>query len=273
MAALRKLIPLFLFLILPGGCSTAFTQMESISRYTNIAVYRLNRDEYPSSSDLKEELPPMKEFPLLSQDNIRGLLEVFVYKQENIWGISEQKVFYPEELDRIVPVIHRAIRSLKEKDQLVVLSRHDPDLSVLSRHERVTFLMWADEAGFNILFGEIREEIPINDPLDHNDWTRILPIPMREAYPDLALVHGKEAPFELKTILGKLHRTWAVLPVETALSMEPVEPESNAEETTEGSPGEQGLTEKLADLEKAKEKGLITEEEYEKLRKEALEEF
>lgn len=257
---------LVLAVITTGACSRAFTTMTPVVEYSSVAIYSLSTDSFPDS-DIRKELPPMKEFPQLTEENLKGILSMFQFRRDGIWGAMERNIYYREELEHNIPVVIRSAGKIGPEARMVVITRHDPDQSVLSRLERVTAIIWADEAGFNVLFGEIREPIPDNDPLTYSDWTDMLPISMKRAYTDLSLVENEK--FQLKTIQGQIHRTWAVIPLDTLADFT----YSDEENVAGGQTQTHSLTAKLEDLKKAREKGLITEEEYSSMRKEILRDY
>ena len=128
------------------------------------------------------------------------------------WGETHARVFYDEELRLIAPSIAEAMANTGPEFRLIVVTRFDHDKSVLSRMERNSLVLWTDDAGLNVNFGEIREEIPNNDFRVDKDWTEVLPVSFARAYPDLELV--PQDYFQLKQVGGYTHRTWAVIPVE-----------------------------------------------------------
>ncbi len=247
------------------SCSRTFSSMDAVVEYSNVIVYRLSKDEYPDD-EIKEQLTDVKEFGEITEDNLYGILSMFIYRKDAFWGMSEGPVFFPEELQNIVPVIHRSLRKFTGDSRMVLVSRFDPDHSVLSRMERVSMIFWMDEDGLNILFGEIREPIPNNDPLADYEWKNILPVSMYQAYPDLSLVENEK--FTLKTINDSVHRTWAVIPLDEVASFKP-----RSNDVIVSEKEDPGLVEKLSQLKKALDNELITQDEYDKKRNEILETY
>ncbi len=251
------------------SCSSAFTAIQPMVDYSNVVIYRLSQTDYPDS-DIAQELKPVENFPDISEENLKGLLSSFRYHRDTVWGISEQNVYPGGALDFVVPAILQQIPRLQDGDRMVVISKYDEDKAVLSRDERNTMILWLDGDGFNVLFGEIREELPVVDPLDYDTWKDVLPVSAEQAYPDLTLVPSSH--FQYKIIHGKLHRTWAVVPADTLSSFKPASSNGASEENAPGSGkpprnGEDTLTRRLTDLKEAHDKGLVTDEEYEKKRK------
>lgn len=268
------LVLLFLFAAAPG-CSSAFVSMQShpIMVDATVALYTINEADYPSASDLRAELKEPADMPNLGPEKVQALFGNLRYYRRSLFGTTERHVFDDEEMRWLVPAVAKALPKVG-KNRLVIISRHDPDRSVLSRMERSTVVMWADADGLNLVFGEIKQEIPHNDFLEEDRWTEILPVSARRSYPDLTL---KEAPFfKKKVMVGNEHNTWAVVSLADLENLKYVPPgEKGADdkkktEPAAETPRQKALSERLADLKKARDDNLITEEEYQNLRKKAL---
>ncbi len=254
------------------GCSTPFTKMDPVLSNNSVAFFKILAVDYPAPQEVKEALPQAIEFPRLTPEKILDILGNLKYRKETIWSTLERRVFYEKELKDLAPMLAEVLPKLDVTQRLVIISRFDPDRSVLSRMERVTALLWADKDGLNIVLGEIREEIPHNDFLEREDWTSILPISLKQAYPDLGLVPSQD--FQFKSILGYTHKTWAVFSLED-LDRYRYVPESGsaAQDKTAASQdagAKKSLTERLKDLQSARDAHLISDEEYETKRSEIL---
>ena len=280
-----------LLLLILASCSTAFTRMDRLVETNDLVLYSLPEESYPGDEELLRELPPVEHFPELSEDAYRALLGNLVYEKSIIWGNTRRRVFYEEEMDRMIPILQRAVRNLPPGNRLVVISRFDPDRSVLSRMERVSFVLWKDIYGINLVFGDLREEIPHNDPLAEDDWRSIHPISFSDAPYGVRLLPPDQG--SLKIILNREHRSWVVFPAEVLPGLV-YRPQTDQEEEKENSstpavtgedpqvdganPDEEEskgnrsekLLQELRDLKQAKEEGLISPEEYEAMREETV---
>ena len=266
----------------------------------NVAVYKVAAADYPGGQ-VAGLLAPMQPFPELTVSGLIDALGNLEYKRQSAWGETHSRVFDAEELELIAPPIVEAMANTGPEYRLVVVTRFDRDKSVLSRMERNTLMMWTDEDGLNINFGEIREEIPDNDFQSESDWTEILPVSFERAFPDLALVD--EEFFELKQVGGFTHRTWAVIKVGdlAALKYRPQAPETGRSEEGDGAadgkttgenpdagngesrnesyfdeanaPADRDPTERLRKLKRALDEELISPEEYEAQRQRILGDF
>lgn len=299
-------LSLFSLLIVLGltACRSPFNKKEPVFTGDSVAFFQLASATYPVE-EIRKELPAQAAYPDLSEDVLSRLLASLIFQRETVWGKTTRRVFYNEQLPDLVLRMREAIRKLDESKRLVVIARHDPDHSVLSHMERTTMLIWVDEAGLNLVLGEIRQELPHNDILERQDWMNILPVSMKRAYNDLSLLPG---PYTLKTIRGFTHNTWAVFPLDALESLPPVpahnragdeakppsreekkEDKKEIKEPAEGEPkpaqdappaaGEPAekkepvpaLRDRLTELKQALEQGLITQAEYDEKRKAILE--
>lgn len=257
--------------LLAAGCTSSFTKLEPVNFVQNLALYKISSDVYPASEELKKSLPPSADYPKLTTEKIIDVLGNLRFRRDTLWGSQERKVFYDAELKYLAPLVADAISKMEKDHRLVIISRYDPDQSVLSRMERVTALLWADEAGLNVVFGEIREEIPNNDIIERDEWTQILPISLKREYPDLALLPSSE--FQFKTVLGRQHRTWAIFKLDDLDSIHYAPQKQDQPATQTGVTENSVLTQKLKELQQARDANLISEEEYDAKRKEILKNF
>lgn len=260
------------------SCSSSFSRMEPIAAYEQLVLYGISEDEYPVEDEEKAELPEILPLPEFTEEELIALLGNIEYEEDTIWGRHQRYIFYEEELRYIAREIVRNVKWLKEDERLVVVSRFDPDRSVLSRMERVSFLFWNDKNGLNIVFGDIRYEIPYNDPLQFDEWYIIPPIDLSYGYPELAIVETDN--YTLKEVRNHIHRTWVTVPVNRVGTMKMARrsEESDDNEKSASSQKEEGienatLSQKLSQLNEAKEKGLISPEEYESIRSRMIQQF
>ncbi|MBI3395677.1 MAG: SHOCT domain-containing protein [Spirochaetia bacterium] len=263
----------FILPILMAGCSSAFVSMEQVFADSNLALFRIPADAYPTAPDLKNVVGQPADMPALSPEKVIDLLGNLRFLRMTLWSKTERRIFLDEELRWIAPKIARTLPTVG-KNRLVIVSRFDPDRSVLSRMERVTLLMWADSEGINVVFGELRQEIPHNDFLEYDRWTDILPISLRRAYPDLTVLPSEG--YQLKIVNGQEHTTWVVIKPSDLENIhyqkEQAKPDTKNERQAERTADkkEPPLSDKLRDLKKAKDEGLMTDEEYEKTRQKII---
>ena len=269
-----RCLPAALFLALLS-CSS-FNQKEPVAYRQYVAVFRLDGAIYPEG-DLSAVVPPTGQLDELSPESLRGLLGNLEFRREHVWGPITGRVFYRGQLEEVVRVVQEAQSSIPAGYRMVVVSRFDPDQSVLSRMDRTALMLWQDENGINVVFGEIKNQFPQNqfDPSVADDWTEILPINLGQAPADLRLLPSED--FEYKLIGGRTHYTWAIFDPARVASMQlrpPRSSESESETAAEVAepPAEHGdLATRLRELSEALEAGLITREEYEAQRQRILE--
>jgi len=254
---------LTLIFLMISSCSSSFSKMQKLGEYTNLVLYRLPAAEYPERKEIKAVLPPMKEFPAMTPQKILDVLGNISYEKVGVWGSEKNRVFYEQELKYIAPLLSQYLKFLGDKDRLVLVSRFDPDNSVLSRMERVTALIWMDEAGLNIVFGEIRKKLIQDDMTSKDDeWKYILPISLYRSYQDLRITDADF--YTKKEVAGRIHESWIIIPEDKMKSISYLPPVNESDAKVEKS---EDLTRRLQELQKAKDQGLLTEEEYKEKRK------
>lgn len=267
---LRSLIGALLVSILLPACSAGFYKRQLLLEDDRVAIYSLPADAYPSDDEIQAELPPLVEPPRFSKEKLVDLLGNLQFTRQNLWGARKSYVFYEKELQHLAYLLSQVMENARPGERLVVISRFDPDQSVVSRAERVTAILWSDEEGFNVVLGEIREEIPREELVENDEaWKEILPVSLNRNYPDLAL--SKSDDYSLKKIKGYNHETWAVFDpsqVETAR----FKSRSRAQEKKKN-PVIVSPVERLRRLKTAYEEGLLSETEYQKKRAEILDDL
>ena len=281
---MRILVSALVLLVL--SCSSAFNKRQSLYVGDHEAFYRLKSASYPSE-EIRAQLPKQTAFPDLDEDSIARLLATLKYRKAGLFGDTNRRIFYNEQLPEIAHRFKESQARLDETQRMVLIVTHDPDNSVLSHLERTTLVYWADEAGLNIVLGEIRQDIPHNDMLERQDWTSVLPVSMKHSYSDLRLIDSPH--YQLKQINGSTHATWAVFPMDqlaqlpaippdNRVSLSKTEPASSepAKPAKDNQPpvkSDPQLTRRLQDLKQALDQGLITQEEYDQKRKKILDSY
>ena len=271
------------FVFCTGSCMSGFYSRENQFLDNFFAIYTIDASDYPDDDVMRTYLGTQQAFPELNTGDLVQILGGLKFKKESLWGDSVRPVFYPAEVERFAGQLVRTMKAAGPDKRILLISRFDPDESVLSRMERTSVVIWNDSNGLNLLFGDIKDPVPYDDFLTDDNWTEVLPISFRKAYPDLSLI-GSSA-FEFKKVGEYDHETWAVIGSESMQSLmdgkAPTyeEDDSYFTETTEEPRGqgpaesEATLKEKLRQLGEARKAGLITEEEYKSKREEILQSF
>jgi len=272
----RNFLFLLFYVVLLGSilsCGAA-AHLKKVFVYKNQAIYRIPDDVLPDDEEILKISGPGKPFPKISKETLYAMLGNLQYKYDGLLGLQLRPIFYPGELDELVPLVLQAMEATPDKERLIIFSRFDPDRSVLSRAEKVSFLMYANDEGISIVFGDIRDKIPIDDPLAEDRWLFLPVFRFKSAPRNLKIV--PDSFFQFKKINGMDHYTWIVYKADALASLQykPFEPKKEVSETKEDVKSEGDIVlERLRKLKKAKDDGLITEEEYQERKKEILKEF
>lgn len=257
-----------------ASCASGFYDRQPLYELDNAAFYRVSHDEYPEE-EVRKHVPVPQKMPEYSAEDLEKILLTFQFERQLAWSDRKGPVFYPQEVKSFSKELSEALKLVPEGYRLILVSRYDPDKSVLSRAERVTAVIWYDKAGLNIVFGEIRHELQQPDYLIRDNWLEILPVSMRRNYSDLRLV--EDDAFTLRKIGDFTHRTWAVLDEQQVASVLARGAPGFAAKPGQNEPasenGDETLSARLKQLEDAKEAGLITEKEYKEKRAEVIKEF
>ena len=241
--------------------------------------------DYPAQgSSIRAEVLQPIQFPTWTKENFANVLSNIQFKRERLWGDSVGYLFSKQEVHALADSIVEGLKKIQPTDRLVLVNRFDPDTSILSKTHMNSFLLWMDEAGLNLVFGVIHEEIPGDDFHDNTDWDAILPISMRSSFRDLEILNADFLTH--KVIDGIKHRTWIIIPAATALELPFVEPQETKEDSNDETKSDENQKKesqskqddtdpqtRLRKLKKAQEEGLISDEEYNQLRQDILKDF
>jgi hypothetical protein len=253
-----------------ASCAVS-TNVKRVAVYKNQAVFTVPDDILPEDEDILKVTGRAGSFPQLSEASITAMLGNLKYKREGLIGKSIRPVFYEEELKELVPIFMQAMLHSPPGQRLIVFSRYDHDRSVLSRAEKVSFLCFAGDDGINILFGDIREPIPIDDPLAEDRWLFLPVFRFLSSQKDVRI--ESDTFFKFKKVNNMDHRGWVVFDPAVIANLKYAPPVSKSDKPETAKDSEEANLEKLRQLKKAKDEGLITEEEYQAKKKEILKDF
>jgi hypothetical protein len=105
--------------------------------------------------------------------------------------------------------IAQSLENFDEKKILVVVSIHDHLQSVISNFKRTSLLLWIDNEGMNVVFGDIQDDVSKDKGLNFYDWTQIEPISL-EFKPDENQIITDNEIFSYKKVKGYMHRKWLI---------------------------------------------------------------
>ena len=71
---IRFSIPLLVLVMTGMACQAGFYRKSLLLEDDRVAIYSLPADSYPSDDDIQAELPPMVQYPELSEEQLVALL-------------------------------------------------------------------------------------------------------------------------------------------------------------------------------------------------------
>ncbi|GIX41875.1 MAG: hypothetical protein KatS3mg129_1608 [Leptospiraceae bacterium] len=129
-------------------------------------------------------------------------------------------------------------------------------------------LIWYDADGYNIVFGEIHEDLLPDNFATETDWLDIFPVSLKQGNPDQKII--KTEFIEYKKIGDFVHYSWIVFQDK---NIETLKNELTSKENSSQSEKSSSIEERLKKLQDLYNKKLITKEEYEQRKKAILEEL
>ncbi len=249
---------------------SGFDRKEPVLLEPDIAVYRVPARDFPPQ-EIRAGLPGMKPFASLDAETWMRLFAMLAYTRKEILT-KHEVVFYNKQIPIVAERLKSAAAAAGSTNRLLVIVRNETGRTVFNRVDRTSMLIWMDQAGLNIAFGDIREEIPDRtDSMDRNDWAQIPAIDLARSGDDLFL---DESPYyQFQKVDGKLNRTWIVVPESKLSSLPPIVPDAEPEKDPQPANANRTLEEKLTTLKQAFQDGIITKEEYEARKKKLLENY
>ena len=128
----------------------------------------------------------------------------------------DENIFQESELDSLSENISLALRNLDNRKVLVVISKNDEFKSIVSNPSRNTFLLWVDDIGLNVVFGDIKKIIPRNVSHDPKEWTTVQPISLNITESDAYII--KNDSFEYKKVDNFYHKKWIIFDLDNGSS-------------------------------------------------------
>lgn len=198
-------ILLFIF-----SCASGFKTKRLVYSTQKLAIYELDRDELPNKKYIEGKIKhPYKISPKKLAD-ILGNIQFIKTTRINKYT---DYIFHMEELNNNMDDIAQSLENFDEKKILVVVSIHDHLQSVISNFKRTSLLLWIDNEGLNIVFGDIQDDVSKDKGLNFYDWTQIDPISL-EFKPDENQIITENESFTYKKVKGYMHRKWLLFPLE-----------------------------------------------------------
>lgn len=247
-------------------CSSGFYKKENIYISERLAIYLLDEEDYPEE-EIKKYLPKLKKFPDNAYEDIKFLFQSLYVEKELIYSKDAYPVFYKNQAEEILFVLKDILPKTPPNKRILIVHKFDPFKTVLSKYKRITFLLWYDEKGYNIVFGEIQEDlIPDNYSSDVN-WLDIYPVSLKKSNPKQRILPNNI--FEFKKIGDFTHHTWIISTKEQIANNKFNIPSTSEENYS----NKKSIEERLKKLKELYESKLITESEYETKKKEILKEL
>jgi hypothetical protein len=246
-------------------CSSGFYKKERIFLTDNIAIYLLDEKDYPEDKEIQKYLKPVKKFPADSLEKIKFVLSNLEVEKESFFSKDVYPLVYPLQLEQIQIILNDIIPSIPEGKRILIVQKFDPFRTVLSKEKRTTMLIWYDEDGYNIAFGEIHEDLLPDNFSTKSDWLDIFPVSLKQGNPKQKII--KKDFIDYKKIGDFTHYSWILFSEETLQAYkDSIKTSKNKENTA-------SIEERLKKLQDLFNKKLITKEEYDKKKKEILEEL
>jgi hypothetical protein len=176
-------------------CASGITSRKLLYRDFKSGFYAFDLDEIAKKdSDLIKQ--PLKHpIKSISEEELLAALGNLKFKKESSVGNMIYYVFAKEELDDMVQNIIISLAKIREDQLLVVVSKFNDIKSVVSRDNRTSFLVFVNEDGLNLVFGEVHQDMIGIETENYYEWSVIKEIQLRNNYNPIRIIPSDEFSF------------------------------------------------------------------------------
>ncbi len=198
------------FFVLLYSCASGFRTKKLLHATTTSAFYELQRKEVSNNQFLEGKLRhPYK----ISPEKLKDILGNIEFIKNTRINYYSDYIFHPTELDKFTIDLSLTLEKLKDTHIGVVITQHDTDRSVISYPKRTSFLIFVNEEGLNIVFGDIQQMVSREISYNFFDWTQVSPIGLKENLDENEIILQEDL-FEFKKVKGYYNRKWLVFSLE-----------------------------------------------------------
>lgn len=175
------------------------------------AFYKIERGEF--ERDERKILAASFKHPVkFEQSKLQDILGNIKFKKSTRIIELRDYVFHLNELETLTRDLKQVLDNTKSDEVIQVISMYDHTQSVISGYKRTSFLIWVDELGLNVLFGQIQKEVSRDDSKNFFDWTQIPQIYLRisASLDENEIEEEKESSFSFAKIDGFNNRKWLI---------------------------------------------------------------
>jgi hypothetical protein len=195
---LRFFITLFLVTIFAfslAQCASGITSRKLLYRDFKSGYYSYDLEEIAKKdSDLIKQ--PLKHpIKSITKEEILAALGNLKFKKESSVGNMIYYVFAKEELDDLIQNIVISLAKIREDQVLVVVSKFNDIKSVVSRDNRTSFLVFVNEDGLNLVFGEVHQDMIGIETENYYEWSVIQEIQLRNNFNPIRIIPSDEFTF------------------------------------------------------------------------------
>ncbi|NBU97924.1 MAG: hypothetical protein EBS19_06910 [Spirochaetia bacterium] len=204
-----KNVILLSVILLLSSCASGFKTKRLVYSTQKLAIYELDRDELTNNKLIDSKIKHPYKISAKKLIDIIGNVRFIKTTRINKYN---DYVFHLDELNNSADDISQTLENFDEKKVVVVVSIYDHLQSVVSNFKRTSFLMWIDNEGLNLVFGDIQDDVSKDKGLNFYDWTQIDPISL-EFKPDENQIITDNDIFTYKKVKGYYHRKWLIFPL------------------------------------------------------------
>ncbi len=264
MKYLNRLVVFITFFIIVQ-CSSGFYKKERVYLSENLAIYIFNEKDYPDDKELQYFLKPSLKFPDSTIQDLKAIFSTLKVEKESIFSKDSYPLLYPLQIEQILDVLKDVVNNIPEGKRILVVHKFDPFRTVLSKEKRTTFLLWYDEDGYNLVMGEIHEDLLKDNFSTETDWLDIFPVSLKHGNPRQKIILSDFVSY--KTIGDFTHYSWVIIHKDKIAKIQKMENTVIQRET------DKNIESRLKKLKELFDNKLITKEEYESRKKEILKEL
>lgn len=180
---------------------------ELLFRNNEFAIYKLKRENLKFKTPTL--LPASFSHPIdISEEKILDIMGNLRFRQESSYGNLVSYVFDEKEIREFAGDLSDGLRLLKTDEILLIVSKFNPQKSVVSHYVRTGLYLWSEDGSFHLLFGEVKAELNYEDQGNYFDWSKIPEISF-ENTPESDFILPDPS-FSFKQVDGFKNKRWLV---------------------------------------------------------------
>jgi len=254
---LKEILATVLAAVLVAGCSLSMFQQDKV-------IYRDGQDTWVKLTEANEEVTPLDHPLEMSGEDMETMLESVDYFKPGFFSVTGKEgdtydLFNKEEIDMMAGPLAEALSKAGPNEWVDFSVYNFRGQAFLGNFIITDGVMFVKDGKLNIAF----RNLAVKAAPDSRDINTLDPTESYREFRKIVPQSGQD----------KVAENWLAIDMKTVKQEKEAAEKAEAEAEKKTPTEERSAKERLKELQELYDEGLITEEEYNKKRKEILEEF